>query len=166
LTGEIDGGSSQSSVHYSGDTLVLDSAASVHFVTQDSTFGNGSYVFRFKGRALDFGWRIPDSASGKSLRLAYDSVASPNQIKLIRGSWANQTIDFADSLEYTYESKLWHVVQIVDSAGTLGIYFDGIRLDFFRTRAASQYLSGLNAGGIGIGTRNSGMKVSAMMGLR
>jgi hypothetical protein len=165
-TGDAVGGGTQNSIHYNGDTAILDSASRIHFTTQDSSFGNGSYVFRFKARSLDFGWRIPDSAQGKSLRLSYNPVAAPNRITLTRGGWQGQTTDFADSLEYMYEPELWHVVQIIDSAGTLGIYFDGIKLDFFHSRPATQYLSGLGSGGIGIGTRASGMKVSAIMGLR
>ena len=164
--GDAGGGGSQNSIRYVGDTLVIDSAAHVHFITLDSSFGDGSYAFRFKARALNFGWRVPDSASGKSLRLSYDPIVAPNRITLARGSWQSQTTDFADSLEYMYEPDLWHVVQIIDSAGTLGIYFDGIKLNFFRSRPASQYLSGLGSGGVGIGTRASGMRVSAMMWLR
>lgn len=168
-TGDADGGGSQGSLRYVGDTLVIDSAARIHFTTQDSAFGDGSYVFRFKARALDFGWRIQDStasAAGQGIRLSYDPVAAPNRIILARGNWAAQTTEFADSLEYTYEPDLWHVVQIIDSAGTLGVYFDGIKLDFFNARPASQYLSGLEPGGLGLGTRHSGLKATAVLGLR
>jgi hypothetical protein len=163
------GGGSQNSFRYSGDTLVIDSVARIHLVTRDSSFDNGSYVFRFKARSIDFGWRLPDSVNsvvGKSLRLTYDPIAAPNRITLAKGIWQSQTADFADSLEYMYDPDLWHVVQIIDSAGTLGIYFDGIKLDFFHSRTASQYLSGLGPGGLGIGTRNSGMKFSSVLVIR